>query len=296
MTAFEAPENLEEDTHVRKIARRTRGKGQGITRLVSPHDLGGLIKPFVFLDRVDVDPVPQKEISRFMEDYYHPHSGIATVTTLLSGAIQFEDTTGRSGILPSGGIECMQAGGGVWHTGAVLGPGRARGFQLWIALPPELENAPAVSNYLLSQEVEQDGPARVILGSYGKARSRLLPTSQANYLHVSLKKGERWTYQPPRGHDIAWIAAYEGGLEVSGLVLNREIAVFEEGSQEIEVIAREKIDFVLGSAVKHPHPLALGMYSVHTNQTALETGEARIQEIERTILPTHLNALKKVSR
>lgn len=274
--------------NTRRVIHRTHGKGHGITRLVSPHDLGQLIKPFVFLDRVDIEPTPKEELVQFMKEYYHPHSGITTVTTLLSGDVRFEDTTGRSGTLPAGGIECMQAGGGVWHTGAVLGSERARGFQLWVALRPELENSPAVSTYLLPQEVESDGPVRVILGSYGKARSRLLPTSQANYLHVHLKAGERWSYQPPEGHDVAWIAVYDGDLEVSGLVFNREIAVFEEGSQGIEVVARGNIDFVLGSAVKHPYPLALGMYSVHTSRKALEIGEAKIEEIERNVLPERL--------
>jgi redox-sensitive bicupin YhaK (pirin superfamily) len=275
----------------RQIVHKTRGRGHGITRLASPGDLGLLIKPFVFLDHVDIEPIAQDQVIEFMKDYYHPHSGIATVTTLLSGDVRFEDTTGRSGVLPAGGIECMQAGGGVWHTGAVLGPERARGFQLWVALPPQLENSPAVSTYLMPNEVEQDGPARVILGSYGKARSQLLPTSEANYLHVSLEKGERWTYRPPEGHDVAWIAVYDGDLEVSGAILNRELAVFEEGSKEIEVIARDKVDFVLGSAVKHPYPLALGMYSVHTSREALEIGEAEIEEIERKELPMHLKLL-----
>ena len=286
MIASEALKKFQDD---RRIIHRTHGRGEGITRLVSPHDLGQLIKPFVFLDRVDIPAIPKEKLDQFMKEYYHPHSGIATVTTLLSGDVRFEDTTGRSGTLPAGGIECMQAGGGVWHTGAVLGPGRARGFQLWIALRPELENGPAVSSYLQPEDVESDGHVRVILGSYGKARSRLLPTSQANYLHVRLKAGERWSYQPPTEHNVAWIASYDGDLEVSGLVLNREIAVFEEGTQEIKVVAREDVDFVLGSAVKHPYPLALGMYSVHTSPKALAIGEARIDEIEKTVFQAQTN-------
>ena len=40
----------------RQIARRTRGRSHGsITRLVSPGDIGELIKPFVFLDYFDAD-------------------------------------------------------------------------------------------------------------------------------------------------------------------------------------------------------------------------------------------------
>jgi hypothetical protein len=51
----------------------------------------------------------------------------------------------------------------------------------------------------------------------------------------------------------------------------------------ITVKARAEADtaskFVLGSAVKHPHELVLGRYSVHTTQAALEAGESEILRI-----------------
>jgi redox-sensitive bicupin YhaK (pirin superfamily) len=71
----------------REIVYRTRGHTrEPITRLVSPSDLGELIKPFVFLDLAAFDgrlaPTPL--------DYgWHPHSGIATVTVMLEGAVRF---------------------------------------------------------------------------------------------------------------------------------------------------------------------------------------------------------------
>ena len=43
--------------------------------------------------------------------------------------------------------------------------------------------------------------------------------------------------------------------------------------------AETDVEFVLGSAVKHPHDLVLGYYSVHTSATALREGEARIRQI-----------------
>jgi len=112
---------------VREIVYRTRGQTHGpITRLMSPSDLGELIKPFVFLDLAAFDgrfaPVP-------MGFGWHPHSGIATVTVMLEGAIRYAETTGQEGVLPAGGVEWMRAGNGVWHTGAPE-EGRVRVFQL----------------------------------------------------------------------------------------------------------------------------------------------------------------------
>src|SRR5215470_3541183 len=118
---------------IREIVRRTHGRTRGpITRLVSPSDLGEVMKPFVFLDHAvfsDRDKPMNKDL------LWHPHSGIATVTVVLEGSIEYAETTGKAGVVQTGGVEWMRAGGGVWHTGAA-GPGHTRVFQLWVALPP----------------------------------------------------------------------------------------------------------------------------------------------------------------
>ncbi|HTD04838.1 MAG TPA: pirin family protein, partial [Undibacterium sp.] len=44
-------------------------------------------------------------------------------------------------------------------------------------------------------------------------------------------------------------------------------------------VAEGDTEFVIGSAVKHPHELVMGYYSVHTSRQALERGEAEIQRI-----------------
>src|SRR5439155_10503910 len=149
-----------------RIARRTRGRSHGpITRLMSPSDFGRLLKPFVFLDLFDNQGKP------FTGFGLHPHSGIATLTYVAEGSVRYEDTNGATGLLRAGGIEWMQAGGGVWHGGGAGEPGRTRGFQLWVALPPELEVGPSESVYLGPERIPSDGPARVLLGSYGTATS-----------------------------------------------------------------------------------------------------------------------------
>jgi len=52
----------------------------------------------------------------------------------------------------------------------------------------------------VTEVIPHDGPARVILGSYGTATSAIKAPSPMNYLAVRLKAGERWSYRPPRGH------------------------------------------------------------------------------------------------
>jgi redox-sensitive bicupin YhaK (pirin superfamily) len=258
----------------RRIALTTRGRRHGpITRLVSPSDIGELIKPFVFLDHAEVVPRPEPLFG------IHPHSGIATLTTVLGGGLAYEDTTGKAGTVPTGGLEWMKAGNGVWHDGAPTPGAALRAFQLWVALPPLEENATAESQYIAPDEVQEEGPVRVILGRHGRATSPIRAPAGINYFHVRLKDGERWRYVPPEGHMVAWLAVDKGGLGAPAPIRSRELAVFEESGEAIELEAQGDASFVFGSAVKHPHPLVLGYYSVHTNEAALARGEAEIVRI-----------------
>jgi hypothetical protein len=99
------------------------------------------------------------------------------------------------------------------------------------------------------------------------------------YLNVKLADGERWTYRPHATHDVAWLAVSLGTLRVAGARVGREMIIFEDGNRPIEVVAEGHVDFVIASAVKHPHPLVTGTYSVHTSPKNLMIGENGIREI-----------------
>jgi redox-sensitive bicupin YhaK (pirin superfamily) len=254
----------------RRIRTRTAGHTHGpITRLMSPGDLGQLLKPFVFLDRFELpEGVAMPEMPT------HPHSGISTHTTLLEGSLAYVDSTGKSGVLPPQSVEYMQAGGGVWHGGRPVGTGRMRGFQLWLALPPELELTPAESHYVDPAQIPSDGRVRVLLGSYAGVRSVVPSPWPATYLHVTLRDGEAWRYTPAPDHEIAWLAPSYGAVRVDGVELRRELAVFEDGHAPIDLVAVGDTELVIASGKRHPHALVTGMYSVHTSAEALALGEA----------------------
>jgi hypothetical protein len=88
----------EADVSPRSIVQRTRGRVHGpVTRLVSPGDLGQMIKPFVFLDYFEGEPADAPAFG------FHPHSGIATLTLILSGAVTYKETTDREGVVDTDG-------------------------------------------------------------------------------------------------------------------------------------------------------------------------------------------------
>jgi redox-sensitive bicupin YhaK (pirin superfamily) len=274
-------------TPIRPIVHRARGRSHGpITRLVSPGDVGELIKPFVFLDYIKIKDGKGPGFG------WHPHSGIATLTFMLEGDMRYADSTGQSGVLWQGGLEWMNAGGGVWHTGGPAAPGvpvTAKGFQLWVALPEALELGEPRSQYVPAAEVPVRGPARVLLGVHEDARSPIDAPEGMTYLAVTLRAGERWRYEPPAGHDVLWACVFDGELltpaALKAAALGEgDLAVFEESGAAIDFETRTGAGFILGSAAKHPHDLALGYYSVHTSAHALARGEAGIERVGARLL------------
>lgn len=262
----------------RAIVARTRGHTHGsITRLMSPSDFGQILKPFVFLDLFDHEGPP-------VDGALHPHSGIATLTYVAEGGITYIDPDDVRGTLPAGGVEWMQAGRGMWHGGGLDKAGRTRGFQLWIALPPELELGPVISTFHAPEEVPQEGPARILLGSYGPTSNPIESPSPINYLAVRLKAGERWRYAPPAGHTVLWTAVASGTLSVPDEVRQGDLVAFDPSNEPAEFEALTDTEFVLGSAAPHEHDLVLGYYSVHTSPAALRDGEAHIASIRERLI------------
>jgi redox-sensitive bicupin YhaK (pirin superfamily) len=262
----------------RAILQRTRGQTHGpVTRLMSPSDFGEILKPFVFLDLFDHEGPP-------FNGPLHPHSGIATLTYVAEGAVSYIDPDDVRGTLPAGGVEWMQAGRGMWHGGGLDKAGRTRGFQLWIALPPELELGSTISICQMPEEVPQDGPARILLGRYGSASSAIAAPSPINYLAVRLKAGERWRYEPPANHTVLWVAVASGNLLAPDELRHGDLAAFEPLNEAVEFEALTNTEFVLGSAAPHEHDLVSGYYSVHTSPDALRAGEAHIVSIRKRLV------------
>jgi redox-sensitive bicupin YhaK (pirin superfamily) len=162
----------------RQVEQRVRGQQHGfIRRLISPGDLGERLKPFVFLDYLHGQIQPGTGFG------FHPHSGIATLTYQLNADVEYEDTAGQKGRVRATGLEWMRAGGGTWHQGRIHPKSDfAEGFQLWLALPPGVEDGPPEGLYVPPEQVPQVSNVRVLLGSYAGVHNPLPAPSPVDYL------------------------------------------------------------------------------------------------------------------
>ena len=258
----------------RTVIERTRGDQHGpIRRIISPAGLGDRLKPFVFLDFIHT------QLTDGWGFGFHPHSGIATLTYHLTANVEYEDTAGMTGLIMAGGLEGMRAGGGVWHKATIRTSGQTTGFQLWVALPPGLEDGPSEGQYVPPDLVRSSGNTKVLLGHYEAASSPIRHPAPLNYFDISLSTGETWSFEPPDDHAVAWVFAYEGRVEIGGVALQDELAVLDQSTAGVEIKALTTARVIFGSAPKHDYPLVPGSSSIHTNEASLKSASVKIRQI-----------------
>jgi hypothetical protein len=131
------------------------------------------LDPFIMMDQmgaVDYGPFEPRGTD------WHPHRGFETVTYIIDGAFQHQDSHGGGGLITNGATQWMTAGGGILHIETppeqlVVTGGLFHGLQLWVNLPardkmvePRYQNLEAD---LVTLVASADGGAlvRVIAGS-----------------------------------------------------------------------------------------------------------------------------------
>jgi redox-sensitive bicupin YhaK (pirin superfamily) len=229
-----------------RIALLTNGRRQGpITRFITPWDIGELTRPFLLLNYAEVT-----QRSRPLFSIYPP-SGAMTLAIVLEGELSFEDERGRLSGVAADGAAWMKAGSVVWHEGTPPLREPLRLFHLWIARLAEQHGSVAASESLAADGVEEDGPVRVFLGEFGRARSRLQHApADVNCFHVRLRNTQQFRYVVPEGHDVTVLTVDRGGLQLPAgeRILWEQSALFGPSSNLIEVQADGETSFLLASA------------------------------------------------
>ena len=114
------------------------GEGFPVRRAFAGVDLG-LLDPFIHMDQMgEVEYAPGEPKGT----PWHPHRGFETVTYLMDGTFEHQDSNGGGGLISNGDTQWMTAGGGILHIEKppeelVTSGGLFHGIQLWVNLPRE---------------------------------------------------------------------------------------------------------------------------------------------------------------
>ena len=208
-----------------------------------PFPVNGLsyFDPFLLIDEMGpVNYAPGEAIGA--PD--HPHRGFETVTYMMDGAMQHEDSHGHRGEIRSGDVQWMTAGKGVIHSempapDILKSGGKMHGFQIWVNLPRDKKmSQPRYQEYSNATlpSYEKDGRwVRVIAGEADGHRSPIETTVPTTMLHVKLEAGKDATFTIAPGSN-AIVHTISGSGSVEGKALKQyDVALLEAAPTELHL-------------------------------------------------------------
>ena len=215
---------MESGSGVREVdklitAHKQREGGGFIVRRPFPGLGMTAIDPFLLLDEMGpVDYRPGEALGA--PD--HPHRGFETVTYVLEGELEHEDSAGHRGSLRAGDVQWMTAGAGIVHAEMPSRAlrergGRVHGFQVWVNLPARLKlttpRYQEIAAAAIPTAATADGLARVrvVAGEALGARAVIDTHTPIVYQDWSLADGGDVTVSVGRDHQaLAYV--FEGSV------------------------------------------------------------------------------------
>jgi redox-sensitive bicupin YhaK (pirin superfamily) len=188
--------------------RQLEGEGFVVRRPFPGADLS-LADPFLLLDQMGAVEYAPGEAKGTP---WHPHRGFETVTYMIDGALEHQDTTGGGGLITDGATQWMTAGAGIQHIETppaqlVAKGGLFHGIQLWVNLPAAKKWTPPRYQDIEANDVtllaNHDGSSilRVIAGDLAGHSGPGSTQTPITYLHATVTPGSRLTLPWPRGYN-----------------------------------------------------------------------------------------------
>lgn len=251
----------------------TDGAGVKLKRAIGTPELDYL-DPFLMLDEFGSDNA---------EDYIagfppHPHRGIETVTYMLKGEFEHQDSTGAKGNMKSGDVQWMKTGRGIIHSEMpAMSEGKLQGFQLWINMPAELKKNKPEYIYIDSKQMQTykdiDKKITIIAGKFKDVEG---PISKHNvepiYFDVELKEGKEFNFELSSTHN-SFIYLVEGSIKIGdqahASIQNSKIIILNK-ENNLKVLGLKNSKFLLISGKPIGEPIVRGGPFVMNTQAEIK--------------------------
>ena len=251
----------------------TDGAGVKLKRAIGTPELDYL-DPFLMLDEFGSDNA---------EDYIagfppHPHRGIETVTYMLKGEFEHQDSTGAKGNMASGDVQWMKTGRGIIHSEMpAMSEGKLQGFQLWINMPAELKKNKPEYIYIDSKQMQTykdiDKKITIIAGKFKDVEG---PVSKHNvepiYFDIELKEGKEFNFELSSTHN-SFIYLVEGSIKIGdqahASIQNSKLIILNK-ENNLKVLGLKNSKFLLISGKPIGEPIVRGGPFVMNTQAEIK--------------------------
>jgi len=212
----------------------------------------------------------------------HPHRGIETVTYMLNGEFQHEDSTGAKGKMTSGDVQWMRTGGGIIHSEMpAMSEGKLRGFQLWIKMPAKLKMSKPEYIYIDAKQMQiyKDSAKKIkiIAGKFNNVEG---PVKGHNvepvYFDVELEKDKISNFDLSATHN-SFVYLIEGEIKIGDKnhdKVNSSTLIILTKGEKLKVKGVTKSKFLLISGKPIGEPIARGgPFVMNTKEEILKAVE-----------------------
>ncbi|TWH51855.1 pirin family protein [Sporomusa sp. KB1] len=257
------------------------GAGVRLVRVIGHSDTEDF-DPFLMLDAFD-SVNPTDYVKGFP---WHPHRGIETITYLVQGNIEHEDSLGNQGSILDGECQWMTAGAGIIHQEMPKPSERMLGVQLWLNLPAK--NKMVVPKYhgIAKADIpiidEGERKIHIIAGSYnGKTGAMEGDYVKPLYLDVEVNPGVEWSLDTEEDATVfVYILQGEGtfGSASDEFISAKHAILFNEGRKFRVKASDNGIRFLLMSGQPLREPIAWGGPIVMNTREELNVAFKELEE------------------
>lgn len=151
--------------------------------------------PFLMMDFFDSNN-PKDYIKGFP---WHPHRGIETITYLIDGAIEHEDSLGNKGRINAGDCQWMSAGSGILHQEMPQSSEQMLGVQIWLNLSKKDKMSEPkyrdITNDMIPVFESKDYRVHIIAGEFEGLKGELENiTTKPSFFDVELNANSMFEY------------------------------------------------------------------------------------------------------
>lgn len=228
------------------------------------------LSPFLLLDHAGPFDFPPAEKPRGVG--WHPHRGFETVTVVLDGEVDHQDTAGNGGRIGAGDVQWMTAGSGLLHKemhsdAFTRRGGRFHALQLWVNLPAKAKMTPPRYQTLLAADIPSVDSVRVIAGEFRGVRGPAQTFTPVNLFDVRLQKSQSARLELRDGFSAA-LYVVEGEISVNGEAAHAgELVVLDRKGDEVLIqAAADAIVFVMNGAPIDEPVVGYGPFVMNTTR------------------------------
>lgn len=247
------------------------GAGVHLVRVLGPETVYKF-DPFLMLDAFDSNN-PDDYIAGFP---MHPHRGIETLTYLMEGRIDHEDSLGNKGTIHGGESQWMTGGSGILHQEMPQPTDHLLGLQLWINLPREDKMTEPkyfdITSDMIKAVKEEGATVKVIAGTYKQHEGAKGHHIDATLLDITVEPNKSFTLETdPESTVFVYIVDGEGRFEdeQEGALPRKVAVLFNKGDEFFVKAGESGIRFILFSARPLHEPIVWGGPIVMTTREEL---------------------------